>query len=929
MYKYLQRIMVAACRFSLVHPWLVIALTVAISIPAYIEMQEIDVDTNLVRLLPGHSRAAQNTRELSALTGDGGYYTVMFSGSETNRLVRAADAAAAKIRTLPGVHAVEYQWPVDFFRKYRYLLVPNDYLADLYAKVVGWKSELSPAGDNLLADRKQTTNAGAQSTVEDDMEGNIRQFATLSRYHFSADDSTLGLIVRTTDGINRLQQVRELFGKLTNLAAGIGNEFKVDAGVAGSHRNKIDEFGLILDGLVVANIVSGILMVLSTIIGFRAIRETVVVFAPLVVGMIWGTAFVALVFGDLNIMTAFLGMILSGIGIDYATHLVYRIEQDLLEGKPFNEALLSTFSHSGPAVLVSGFATALSLGILSISDCKGFSEFGIISATVLGLMLLVTGLAMPAMLVIAHRFKFIMAKDHSHSKAPLLSRRMTIVSLAIVGVCLLLTLTSLKFDASFRNLQFDRSKVAGLEAARSQQDKVYTSSMSPGAIFIARDQKSLDRLLDVFDKRIRDGIHVTAEGKTNKTTIRFVRSLRDYAPLTGSVMWKERRENIRNIQEEMSEGSWIGKITNPDRKQWLTEMHEWNLAKNTRPAALAELPDMITSAYLSKDGSRQYLVSVFPSIDRKSANAAIAFTKEIYDLVPEGQAEREKLGLGGVLGPVGETPIFAELVTIVKSEIWWLVLLTFCGVFILVFFDLHSFRDTCIVMTPLVFGLIITFGVMALVGMHLNLFNVVIIPSLLGLGVDNGIHLFARWKETRGDVRRTNGELFIPVTLCTFTTLAGYVGMIFVEHPGLRSMGWIAVIGTAVLWVTGALMLPGQLALYGRKLGLLKEKVALPKHVIDYVEMTETHGRIVRAGLRVHQSVKHAFKIAHAKLSGKKKTPDGKAVSAVRAPAKKKTPPVRTAPAKKAAPKKSVAVKKSVPKKTVAAKKAAAKKKTP
>jgi hypothetical protein len=360
---------------------------------------------------------------------------------------------------------------------------------------------------------------------------------------------------------------------------------------------------------------------------------------------------------------------------------------------------------------------------------------------------------------------------------------------------------------------------------------------------VAKDKANLDRLLEIFEQRISDGfwlsdpetniITVTAgeDGatttslvtnvvwKTNTTTIDVVRSLRDYAPRVDSAMWVDRVQTLRFVQEEMREGDWIDKINNPERRRWIEEMRDWELPKIPRPAGIDEVPGLVRSSMISKDG-KEYLAAIFPSIDRKGANNAIRFTKEIYGLVPPSQAERDALGIGGVRGPVGETPVFAEIVMIVKSEVFWLVGLTFFGVFVLVWFELVSVRESLFVMLPLLTGLVLTFGLMAILGMNLNLFNVVMIPALLGMGVDNGVHMYTRWKEYRGNSQRAASELFRPLFLCTFTTMLGYAGMVFVAHPGLRSIGWLAIVGMMMLWVTSVLLLPGMLEHYmKRRLG--------------------------------------------------------------------------------------------------------------
>ena len=328
-------------------------------------------------------------------------------------------------------------------------------------------------------------------------------------------------------------------------------------GIAGSHRNKVDEYNVINDDLGLATIISGGLILIVTIFGFRSLRTALLVLIPLLAGMIWGFGLIPVTVKSLNLITSFLMLILTGMGIDYAIHLVKRVEQELVD-KPLSAALVDAYRNTGPSVLVSGFTTALALFILAISDFRGFSEFGIIAAMVITSILLAMVTLMPAAIVLGHRWGFVRARDHRNEYAPLFSRKGTIVALGVVGLGLLVTALGLRFDASFRNLEFDKSKVEGAKEARDSQGKVYSSSFSPGAIYVAKDKANLDRLLEIFNQRVAEGVWLTdpktnivqlsetVDGvvrtrmstnvvwKTNTTTIDVVRSLRDYARCRGA-----------------------------------------------------------------------------------------------------------------------------------------------------------------------------------------------------------------------------------------------------------------------------------------------------------------------------------------------------------------------------------------------------------
>jgi hypothetical protein len=114
-------------------------------------------------------------------------------------------------------------------------------------------------------------------------------------------------------------------------------------------------------------------------------------------------------------------------------------------------------------------------------------------------------------------------------------------------------------------------------------------------------------------------------------------------------------------------------------------------------------------------------------------------------------------------------------------------------------------------MFPLLGGVVLGLGALPLVGIKLNFFNVVAIPAILGMAVDNGVHYYHRWRELGRDAAAVQGELFGAVSVCTIANLMGYFGLVFTRHPGLRSIGHVATVGMVCLWATSLILMPGLL----------------------------------------------------------------------------------------------------------------------
>lgn len=95
-------------------------------------------------------------------------------------------------------------------------------------------------------------------------------------------------------------------------------------------------------------------------------------------------------------------------------------------------------------------------------------------------------------------------------------------------------------------------------------------------------------------------------------------------------------------------------------------------------------------------------------------------------------------------------------------------------------------------------------GLMAALGVKLSFFNLAVLPIVLGVGNDAGVHLAA------ASDRRT----VLRVLVAAGTTVLGFAGLLVTGHPGLVSLGAAAVLGVlttlaACLLLAPALARPG------------------------------------------------------------------------------------------------------------------------
>jgi len=146
------------------------------------------------------------------------------------------------------------------------------------------------------------------------------------------------------------------------------------------------------------------------------------------------------------------------------------------------------------------------------------------------------------------------------------------------------------------------------------------------------------------------------------------------------------------------------------------------------------------------------------------------------------------------------------------------VILTLVVVAVVLLIDLRSFVDTLLVLTPLLNALVWVVGFMYVFDIKLNLYNMVAFPTIIGMGIDNSVHIFHRYQEVgRGSLRlvlRTTGLALLATSL---TTMVGFSGLVPAIHPALTSIGVLSLVGLGSCFITSVTLLPALLQIRERR----------------------------------------------------------------------------------------------------------------
>jgi predicted RND superfamily exporter protein len=142
-----------------------------------------------------------------------------------------------------------------------------------------------------------------------------------------------------------------------------------------------------------------------------------------------------------------------------------------------------------------------------------------------------------------------------------------------------------------------------------------------------------------------------------------------------------------------------------------------------------------------------------------------------------------------------------------------------------------DFRNLCFVllaMLPPLAGGAMMLGILALCGVNLNPANLIVLPLVLGIGVDNGVHVIHDFFRQKGPFCASASTLNA-IVLTSVTNMIGFGSMMIAAHRGLFSVGLVLMVGVGSCLFVALVTLPAILTLISRSQSAETKGDAAPK----------------------------------------------------------------------------------------------------
>ena len=539
-------------------------------------------------------------------------------------------------------------------------------------------------------------------------------------------------------------------------------------------------------------------------LGFRRLRPLVSIMHVLLLCCLVSVAFGALVFHELNMITIGLCAILIGLGVDFGMMLygIYQAERE--EGHDHETAIASALRHHGSGVIFGALTTAAAFLCLLLSDTAGFAQLGVLIAC---------GILVAALFMMTVFFVFIGKKHRPRPGCTLRAGSECFIRIAtahplrmlVPAAALLLGLTTytlapmgrVQFEADPKSLE-PKDSLAGT-ALRTIMAKMPSVGEPVIAIVEATDREEFHRRWNVLNTAWSK---LVAEGRLKSVN----------SPAAFALSPERTRANAARLASIDFPAARTALTTAIQREGFSEDSFQTAFAFLDTLAAVAkgDLTALDWQKNLPAQSAWWFVIDRFLAHTPNLGVAYVAPLKKIAS-VEEKEQLRELLTVPGIdMHLSGWTYALQDLVPWAKSKLVVLTV-TMLGLnVVLLLFLYRSFFPLFILMLSLVLSVGALVASLALLGIPLNLFNILAFPLVLGVGVDYGIYVVIAMRAP--DPLRELTTILKPVLLSGLTTVAGFGSLITANNPSLRGLGAVCAFGVGwCLFSTFLLIIPAYL----------------------------------------------------------------------------------------------------------------------
>jgi hypothetical protein len=795
---------------------------------------------------------------------------IVVDATTPERAGEAAAALAARMQAMPErFHDVYLPGGGEFFERHAFLYLKTEELeklADQLAEVQPYIAEL--ALDGSLRGLASMTARGVRAVRDGDIGGErlasifqhmdeavrarsdgrhyeLSWAEVLASADFPGDPRRRFLMAQPVLDRNDLQpgkrailEVRRVAEEL-GLTPGSGVQVRITGDVALSY----EEMEVVRGQAASSAIGSIVLVALLLVHSLRSVRLFLATLLLLLVGLVWTAGFATLSVGRLNLISSSFAVIFIGLGVDFGIHLCLRYNELLSQVRSHTHAMRGAAYDVGTSIVLGGATTAIGFLAFIGTGFVGVAELGIISAGGLVVSVFLTFTLLPALMSLRPRPADGVDRSEAGwsgarlSALPIRHPRFVRTAALALGVGSILLLPLARFDNNPLNVRDPSS-----ESVRTFNDLLEKGGTSPWTLDgVAPDLATAEAIaqrvrgLDVVDRVVTVADYIPSDQDEKLDIIGDVRLFMAPTPGPGGLpepaTQQEQIDALKQLEAEIgalvasgappalaapsqrlheSLGAYLAKLASDqlpvssvgDLEASLMgtlreQLRILDAALTAGHVTLQNLPGALRERMITADG--RVRVQIFPRYDIGDRKNLAAFVDQVREVMPEvaGSAAEVLESGRAVVRSLQQALLGAVVaITIVLLLVW------------------RRIDDTALVLIPLFLAAALTVATTVLFDIPFNFADVIVLPLLLGMGVDSCVHLIHR---ARFPIAHDQGILGTSTARAVFysalTSIFGFGTMGFASHVGLATLGQMLTLGVTYSMLCNMVVLPALISL--------------------------------------------------------------------------------------------------------------------
>ena len=667
------------------------------------------------------------------------------------------------------------------------------------------------------------------------MNDSAATISQLDSEYLLTQEGRLGFVLlRLTDRQEQFAKGSEAIGELRRVIAQVqARHLEAEIGLTGLPVMENDEMTTSQRDMLKAGAISLVGVACLFIAGFGGVRHPLITVITVLLAMAWTFGFVTVTIGHLNILSMSFGVILIGLGIDFGIHYVARYLHLRRTVNRCDHALVQTANSIGPGILTGGITTCVAFFAAGLTEFTGIAELGVIAGGGIFLCILAALLLLPAMIYTVDRHRFAPTLPNTIQperwlaplfRSPLVLLVATLLPCAFFGT----GISKLRYDHNLLNLQ-----PVDLESVRLERKLLTETDQSVWfALSIAETREELLRRKQQFLElatvdRTEEIVSLLPPDHDQKQPVisriqKRLATLPERPPLipetppdelgrqlallhrdlsgsdAHSSSTRRTIEDIRDVLRRMPLADSYARLSDFQQRiarDLLSRLHTLQSMADPEPPQLTDLPDSLVTRFVGKNN--RHLLKIYGVGDIWNMHSLEAFVADVKRI--DSDVTGKPLQTYYASRQMQQSYIHAACYSLI-------------AVIVILLLDFRRIHDVFLALVPMGLGISLLFGIMGLLDIPLNPANMIVLPLILGIGIDDGVHVVHDFRRQMGRFRLSSSTT-TAILLTSLTTIIGFGSLMIAGHQGLQSLGRVLTIGVSCCLFTSVVILPALLTL--------------------------------------------------------------------------------------------------------------------